>query len=207
MENRYHFFIGEIFKEQSQIQLLKNIQKKLIKKYKLKNYHWNNKLSSKLIYLGYLDENTAYKYMENIINSLLKAISESDKINILECEYKGYKIEYDKSYYKISLNIADTNNYLQNIIVPYLHNNGIVPIYGTHKTITHPSIDIIYYKKSDIIGNSKDSINIMVPTEKFTIDHLSLIKGHSVNIRSGTPSRHNQMDLEEIYKYTFPLVI
>ena len=66
MENRYHFFIGEIFKEQSQIQLLKNIQKKLIKKYKLKNYHWNNKLSSKLIYLGYLDENTAYKYMENI---------------------------------------------------------------------------------------------------------------------------------------------
>ena len=40
---------------------------------------------------------------------------------------------------------------------------------------------------------------MMIPLEKFKIDHLSLIKGKSVKVRSGTPSLHDQLNLEEIY--------
>lgn len=199
-KDKHHFFIGNIFNNDNQVRLLKKIQKKLIKKYKLKNYHWNNKFSSNLIYIGFLDEKTAYKYMDNIIVNLLKAITE--KINPLQCEYLEYKIDYDKSYYKISLKIDDNHNYLQNIIIPYLHENAIIPIYEK-KTMLKPCIDLIYYKKSDKIGNKKDAIKIMVPTEKFNIDHISLIKGTSSIVRSGTPSLHDQMSLEEVYKYSF----
>lgn len=202
-KDKYHFFIGNIFNNESQLQLLKNIQRKLIKKYKLKDYHWNNKFCANLIYLGYFDQHTAYKYMDNIIVNLIKAVSE--KFNNLECEYTGYKIEYDKSFYKISLKINDVNNYLENIIVPYLHQSGILPIYDKKKNILKPSIDLIYYKKSNVIADKKDAIKIMVPLEKFKIDHLSLIKGKSVKVRSGTPSLHDQLNLEEIYKYSFPL--
>lgn len=200
-EDKYHFFIGNIFNNNNQIKLLKNIQRKLIKKYKLKNYHWNNKFCSNLIYLGYLDQNTAYKYMDNIIVNLLKAVT--DKFNNLECKYTGYKLEYDKSFYKISLKINDDNNYLENIIVPYLYQNGILPVYEKKKNILKPSIDLVYYKNSSKI-NGKDAIKIMVPTEKFKIDHLSLIRGNSIRVRSGTPSLHDQMSLEEVYKYSFP---
>jgi len=133
MQDKHHFYIGNIFSDEDQLNVLKNIQRKLIKKYKLRNYHWNNKYSSNLIYLGYLHERVAYKYMENIISYLLKAISE--KFNHLECIYTGYKLEYDKSFYKISLKFNDVNNYLEKIIVPYLHNNAILPVYEKKKNI------------------------------------------------------------------------
>lgn len=200
--DKHHFFIGNIFNNNEQYKLLRNLQKKIIKKYKLKYYHFNNKFCSNLIYLGYLREKTAYKYMNNIIKYLIIAITE--KINVLNCIYTGFKIEYDQSYYKISLKINDENNYLENIIVPYLHNNGILPIYENKKNILKPSIDLIYYKSSNMEKNTKKFLNIILPTEKFKIDHISLIKGSSSHIRSGTPSTHNQMNLEEVYKFRFP---
>jgi hypothetical protein len=55
------------------------------------------------------------------------------------------------------------------------------------------------------LGNKTDGINIQIPTDKFKINHISLIKGNPVKIRSGTPSIHDQMNLEEVYKYNFPL--
>jgi hypothetical protein len=68
-----------------------------------------------------------------------------------------------------------------------------------------PSIDLIYYKESSKIDGKNDDINILLPEDKFIIDHISLIKGSPIRVRSGTPSIHNQMTLEEVYKYSFPL--
>ena len=141
--------------------------------------------------------------MDNIVNNLLKAITE--RFNSLECNYVEYKVDFDKSYYKVSLKICDSNNYLENIIIPYLYENAIIPIYEKKKNMLKPSVDLIYYKKSSIIEDRKDAIKIMVPIESFKIDHLSLIKGNSTRIRTGTPSTHNQMNLEEVHKYYFPL--
>ena len=61
---------------------------------------------------------TAIEYMENIIKPLLISISE--KFSTFDCKYTSYKIENDKSFYKISLNFKDENNYLEKIIIPYL---------------------------------------------------------------------------------------
>jgi len=207
MENnnndKHHFFIGNIFNNYSQIRILKKIQKKLKKKYYLKNYHINNKFFGNLIYLGYLEEKIANIYMENIFNHLLTCVS--NKFNKLLCNYTEYKIDFDKSYYKISLKFTDENNYLNKIIIPYLYEKGIAPIYDKKKYIYQPTIDLIYYKNSNILKDKSSKINIQVPIENFEINSLSLIKGTSVHVRSGTPSLHDQMIFEEVNKYNYPL--
>jgi hypothetical protein len=200
-KSKSHFFIGNIFKNEQHNYIIKNIQKKLRNKYSLKNYHWSNKLCSKLIYLGYLDNNTAKKYMDNIFSNLLQSIG--DKFNKMVCKYNKYVLDFDKSYYKISLKFDDDNNYLEKIIVPYLFENGIIPIYDKKKGLKRPMIDLIYFKHSNILDKKKE-INIEVPSVEFKIDHLSLIKGISTKSRSGTPSLHDQMNFEEVQRYNFP---
>ena len=204
-----HFFIGNIFNDENQIRLLRNIQKKLKKKYGLKNYHWNNVLFSDMIYLGYFTTEVAQIYMDEIISHLLKAIAE--RFSYLNCSYTGFKLDYDKSYYRISLKFTDTNNYLESIIIPYLHQNAILPVFPSRKAIKKPSIDLIYFKNSYVLNKKKDlqemkdSIKIQFPIDTFKIDHISLIKGSATRSRSGTPSTHNQMSLVEISRYNFPL--
>jgi hypothetical protein len=204
-----HFFIGNIFTDENQIRLLRNIQKKLKKKYGLKNYHWNNVSFSDMIYLGYFTTEVAQIYMEEIISHLLKAISE--RFSPLNCQYTGFKLDYDKSFYKISLKFVDTNNYLESIIIPYLHQNAILPVFPNRKAIKKPAIDLIYFKNSYVLSKKtdlkemKDSIKIQFPTDTFKIDHISLIKGSTTRSRSGTPSTHNQMNLVEVSRYNFPL--
>jgi hypothetical protein len=201
-KDKFHFYIGNIFDNEDQIRILNKVRKKLKEKYALKDQHWNNKFFSNLIYIGYFDTKTAQMYMDNIITPLLDALS--DKINILECNYTGFKIYYDKSFYKISLKFTDNNNQLEDIIIPYLHYNAILPIYEKRTTIYKPTIDIIYYKKSSKIINKSD-IKIEIPKGTFNIDHLSLIKGIPVKYRPGTPSTHDQMSFEEITKYRINL--
>ena len=203
-KEKYHFFIGNILDNEEQVRMLKNIQKKLVKKYRLKEYHWNNKLYANFIYLGYMDSNTASLYMDNMMSNLLGAISE--QFHKLTCKYTNYKIESDKSFHKVSLKLIDTENKIINIIVQYLHKYGILPIYPNRKDILKPAVDLVYYKNSSIIGDDKEAIRIQVPSMEFTIDHLSLIKGTPIKVRSGAPSLHDQMHYEEVHKYTFPLL-
>lgn len=203
--DKYHFFIGNIFSEENQIRILKNIQKKLKKKYGLKNYHFNTQFFSNMIYLGYFNTYTANLYMDKIISFLLDKVS--NKFNELNCNYTKYKLDYDKSFYKISLKFTDDNNDLEKIIIPYLHKEGILPIYERKINIEKPSIDLIYFKHSNILKDKKDidKIKIQVPTDQFKIDHISLIKGVTTRVRSGTPSTHDQMDLSEVSRYNYPL--
>ena len=201
--DKNHYFIGNIFNDEHQIKILRIIQKKLRKKYALKNFHWNNKFYTNLIYLGYFDKETADLYMTNIISHLLNALSKD--IPELKCKYTDFKLSYDKSFYKISLKLTDENNLLEKIIIPYLHKNAVDPIYNQKKIMLKPSIDLIYYKYSPIIKHQKESIRIQVPEDTFKIDHFALIKGTTINLRAGTPSLHDQMSLEEVHKYVFPL--
>ena len=47
--DKFHFFIGNIFHNEEQINLLRKIQKKLRKKYFLKEAHWNTKFFTNMI--------------------------------------------------------------------------------------------------------------------------------------------------------------
>lgn len=200
-KEKNHYFIGNIFDDENHIRVLKKITKKLKQRYNLKNSHWNNKYFTNMIYLGYLDNETVNMYMEDIVNNLLISISE--KFNTLTCNYTGYKLEYDKSFYKISIKFSDKDNYLEKIIIPYLYKKAIAPVYNKKK-ILKPAIDLLYYKSSTKLSD-KDDIRIQVPSQEFKINHISLIKGTSLVTRSGIPSLHDQMSLEEVQRFTVPL--
>lgn len=195
-EDKHHFFIGCVFNDDQQ-KLLKIIQKKIIKKYKLKEYHYNNTFFANFIYLGYFNEKTASKYMDNIISYLLTSIS--NKFNEITCNYTDYKMSSDNIFNKISLKFIDSDNKLINIITQYLHTSAILPIYQKKINILKPSIDLLYYKKIN------KNIQIMVPNEPFQIDHLTLIKGTPIKLRTGAPSLHDQMNLTEVKKYDIHL--
>jgi hypothetical protein len=205
---KYHFFIGSIFKNTKQIQDLvnikKNIKKKLKYSYGINDYHSNYQLSTNLIYLGYFSYSVAKEYMNNIVGKLLSAISESRDIQPLMCEYSSYKIKDDKKYYKISIEYDDISNILSKIIIPYLYENGIQPIYNK-KNYEKPAIDLLYFKKEDVKNKDKITFSMNIPKNKFILDHLSLLRGLPTKIRSGTPSTHNQMNMEEMSEFTYKL--
>ena len=203
LHDKYHFFIGNIFNSTEDIKSLIYLRKKLRQKYKLSDSHWNNNFYTNILYLGYFDTETIELYMDDIIKPLLVALS--NKINKLNCKYTGFKIDYDNVFHKISLKFNDENNLLENDIVPYLHNNGVLPIFNKKKTIYKPSIDLLYYKSSSIVHDKKN-IHVQVPQNNFIIDHLSLIKGTPIKYRPGTPSLHDQMHIEEIFRYKVDLL-
>ena len=110
--------------------------------------------------------------------------------------------EFDKSYYKISLKINDESNVLEKIAT-YLYQEAILPVYNK-KQLLKPSIELLYYKSSQKLKNKND-IKIQLPAQEFKINNISLIKGTSIRSRSGTPSLHDQMSLEEVRKYNYNL--
>ncbi len=200
-KEKNHYFIGNIFDDENQIRILRKVTKKLKQRYNLKKSHWNNKYFTNMIYLGYLDSETVNMYMEDIINNLLKAISE--RFSTLTCNYNGFKLEYDKSFYKISIKFSDKDNYLEKIIIPYLYKEAILPVYSKKKLLK-PAIDLLYYKSSNKLADKND-IRIQLPKDEFKINHFSLIKGTSLVTRSGIASLHDQMVLEEVQRYNVPL--
>ena len=202
-KDKAHFFIGNIFNNPKQIKILKVIKKKILKRYQLKDYHSSYPFCTNILYLGYLDQNTANTYMKNIISQLLIAVE--SKFNELVCKYTRYTISFDKSYYKIALEYDDENNYLSKIIIPYLKNEGIQPIYNKVDTTNNPSVNLFFYKSSNKMELSSEGISVFIPYDAFTINSLSLIKGVPTRIRSGTPSLHDQMHFEEMQNFTFPL--
>ena len=98
-KEKHHYFIGHMFNDINNVKALKNIQKKLKKKFKLKNNHSYSKLFANFIYLGYFEEKYADMYMTKRFNDLIQNIA--NEFKQLECNYTEFKIEYDKTYYNI----------------------------------------------------------------------------------------------------------
>jgi len=208
-KKRYHFFIGSVFTNPSEYKIMNKILHNLRlprdSRKKLRQVHWNNRFFTNLIYLGYLQENDAKKYMDNVFSVLLKAII--SKFGVLECKYTDFKIKSDGSYNKVSIKFNDSKNLLEKIIVPYLHKNGILPIYPSKKNILKPTIDVFHYKDNVQIDEEMiNEIKSSLENESFVLDHISLIKGEPVDIRSGTASIHDRMNIEEVDGYRFNLM-
>ena len=203
---RQHYFIGAVFNNQQQIQNLvrtkKTIKNKLKFKYQVNQhgYHSNYKFSTNLIYLGYLEEDVATSYMENIFNKLLTQLT--NNITELECEYTHFTVSSDNTYYKVSLEFKDVEDKLNKVILPYLYQEGVKPIYP-NRIMQKPKIELLYVNKSGISYFEKRNFFMKPPDNKFNLDYLTLIKGTPVVARAGTPSLHDQMNLEEIEKYKY----
>ena len=208
-DSKHHFFIGCKVNDEILVEKLKLVRKKLINKYNIKELHYPNLVTTNLVYLGYFDLSVAKLYMDKIIRYLCDAIAK--KYSKLECNMTNFKMVYDGSYYKIMLQLEDLKSELKNVMIPYLNNKGVIPIYGNRKFEKKASIDIIYFKKSEKIEEQKKrfkkNFKIMLdfPMDKFILDSLVLIQGTPVITRSGYPSTHDQMDFKILndFKYDF----
>ena len=206
-DTKNHYFISAVIDNESMIEKIKLVRKKLINKYSVKELHYPNLISTNLIYLGYFDVSVADLYMNKIISYLCKSVI--NKFGSMECNLTNFKMTYDKKYYRIMLQLEDSKSYLKKYIIPYLHKNGVEKIYGSKKFESKASIDVIYFKESKKIESQKQKfgrkfkIMLDYPTDKFIINKLSLIKGSPLVSRSGTPSTHDQMDFEVVKDYQF----
>ena len=200
-KERSHYFIGNVLNDKNLIIKLKNLNQQLRTKYKLQESHVNNLITTNLIYLGYFDIETAQVYMNDIFQYLLKSVT--SKFAPLECNITNFNIDRDSSFFKIMLQYKDTNNYLEKIIIPYLYQNGIVPVLGNKRYNRRGSIDCVFFKDSNIIKSKKFRIMTDFPKETFVINNLCLIKGTPTKIRSGTPSIHDQLSYEVIKEYVY----
>ena len=199
---KHHFFIGFVLNNISIVQKIKNIQKILKKNYGLVDYHWNSKLFVQFLYIGYMSEFVAKYYMTHIITPLLQNMKEY--LSPMDCSFKDFKLTYDHMYYKLSFEISDSLSVFHDKIIPFLNKNILWPIYGEKTFKEYPSLDILFYKKrKDEYVDKK--ITISIPETTFSLDYISLIKGTPVKTRSGTPSVHDQMHIEEMHDYIFPI--
>lgn len=203
IKDKYHFFIGNFIKDHVQISILKDLKKKLRAQYKIDyaSSYDNFFLCFKNIYIGYMTNKDADVYMKNILSPLLNTIK--NNIGKLNCHYTRFKLKYVKNYIRISLEYEDENNILSNVIIPYINKNGVEPVYDRKIENSKPSIELIYMKPNQLIPNTQTEISINVPTETFVIDKLSLIRGGLTKLRSGTPSKHDQLIFNNVRHYTF----
>jgi hypothetical protein len=203
IKDKYHFFIGNFIKDHVQISILKDLKKKLRAQYKIDyaSSYDNFFLCFKNIYIGYMTNKDADVYMKNILSPLLNTIK--NNIGKLNCHYTRFKLKYVKNYIRISLEYEDENNLLSNVIIPYINKNGVEPVYDRKIENSKPSIELIYMKPNQLIPNTQAEISINVPTETFVIDKLSLIRGGLTKLRSGTPSKHDQLIFNNVRHYSF----
>jgi len=203
IKDKYHFFIGNFIKDHVQISILKDLKKKLRAQYKIDyaSSYDNFFLCFKNIYIGYMTNKDADVYMRNILSPLLNTIK--NNIGKLNCHYTRFKLKYVKNYIRISLEYEDENNILSNVIIPYINKNGVEPVYDRKIENSKPSIELIYMKPNQLIPNTQAEISINVPTETFVIDKLSLIRGGLTKLRSGTPSKHDQLIFNNVRHYSF----
>lgn len=200
--SKRHYFIGYILQDQTQIQLLTNIQKELIAKYALRNYYLNfhNQFVTRYVYLGYLTQDVAVKYMDHIMSPLCTQVTK--KFPILNCHYTKIRPKIEKTVSWVSIFYDDQNQYLRNIIIPFLDKKGIQDIYPKRFTNYQPMIDLIHFKEGQI--SRKTHIDIPVPTQTFFIDHLSLLSAKPTQAKMGYQSIHDNLSYEEEAKYYFP---
>jgi hypothetical protein len=207
--DKNHYFIGTIIEDENLVKRLKKVRKKLLNKYNLQDIHFPNLMMANYIYLGYFPLAVAKLYMDDIMNYLLKAISE--KCSKLYCNISNFKLTYDQVYYKIMLQFQDKNNKLEDIIIPYLYQKGITPVYGLKKHNEKPTIDVVYFKESTKIKEQREKFGRKFkliadyPSDTFVIDTLCLIQGTPIKSRVGTPSTHDPMEFEKVKNYEFSL--
>ena len=96
----------------------------------------------------------------------------------------------------------DENNYLKNVIIPFLHDKGIHEIFPKRYTNFQPMIDLVHFKGNTIPRGG--SIDVATPSMNFTLDHLSLISAKPTQSKMGYQAIHDNLSYEEEGKFYFP---
>ncbi len=206
-----HYFIGNIIQDREQVEGLVKLQNNLISKYRIKKFYknWDNKFVSRYVYLGYLRPEVAQKFMEVSVKGLMESVI--NKFPVLTCNYTKLKFFYNKTKNEsggtknwITIFYDDENNYLKDLIIPFLERYSVreLPEPIKVKMSYQPMIDLIHFKKFMGLTKGKN-IDYPLPQQSFKINHISLISAKPVQSKVGYQSIHDQLSYDEEAKYTF----
>ena len=174
-----HYFLGVIIDHPDTIRRLRTLQRVLSQpKFNLpENKIDFESMSSSFIYLGYLTEVVANKFIE-YLNPLLLAVSH--KFSTLDCKYTqiGTNFQNDQS----TIDIYFKCDILERVIIPYLLDYGIKPVLDTHCN-RETSIPLVYLFGTDIDKSAmiEDLKQVYLPkVDTFTINAIQIYKGEPI---------------------------
>jgi len=146
-----------------------------------------NQFHTRFVYLGYLTDDSLEEFMQ-YINPAMMALAKT--FAPIRCPFGDFSVKRKSNYKKIS--VLYSSSIVSYVIVPYLR-NYVNDILGYPKTGEYmPHVNLCTVK-----GPVDELPSTLVP-EYFDIRSIDILKGVPVEKRSGTPSKHDTMN---IYKY------
>jgi hypothetical protein len=182
--SRNHYFIGASF-DKSVTKPLRKIQNHIQRTMSVR--HTVNQFHTRFVYLGYLTDDSLEEFMQ-YINPAMMALAKT--FAPIRCPFGDFSVKRKSNYKKIS--VLYSSSIVSYVIVPYLR-NYVNDILGYPKTGEYmPHVNLCTVK-----GPVEELPTTLVP-EYFDIRSIDILKGVPVEKRSGTPSKHDTMN---IYKY------
>ena len=212
----HHYFIGKRLKK-SEASKLRDVQQDIMGKNELlESSEKINNIYSPYIYLGYFNENIEGK-LKQLLVPLLFAVAE--KFGPMRCPIKNFSLTGQSKKYKyVSLTYETPNDYLENIIIPYLKSyldeyTGLNLMYENI-----PMIPLFRLKKHKIDGflktnpHTKNRNKIVFPNFKLPglafnsktkskyidIDSLDLLRATPLTVKKGKKSFNEQLHIDSV---------
>jgi hypothetical protein len=200
-KSKNHFFIGYKLDNNTANQL-KKIQGAFLKRYQINNVKKVRTFHIRFAYLGYINDEISisfYNYLTPLINAVINKFKPLD-CNLLNLEFHGKNSVYNKIVLKF-------NNKFLDIIKKYLRKYGTDNVFGNSiDNISDLHINLITFNKSDNKNNleniKKGAKEFKIYSSNFKINSLELLKGETTILRSGQPSKNDEMFIDQLEKYT-----
>jgi len=213
----HHYFIGKRLKKTEAVKI-REIQQEIGSKNEfLQPQDKVNNIYSPYIYLGYFNESIENKLKRLILPSLFAV---AEKFGPLRCPIKNYSLTgQSKNYKYVALTYQSPNNYLEDIIIPYLksylddytgenlqfENIPMVPLYRLKKKEIEQFVSSNPHTK-----NNKGKIsfteykmpmvgyNFKTKTRYVDVDSIDLLRATPVVVKKGKKSFNEQLHIDSV---------
>jgi len=217
----HHYFIGKRLKK-SEAMKIRDVQQEIMNKNEiLEPMDKINNIYSPFIYLGYFNENIENKLKQLLVPELFAV---AEKFGPMRCPLKNFSLTgQSKNYKYVGLTFETPNNYLENIIIPYLK-SYLDEYTGTNLTYEHiPMIPLYRLRKNKLgefiksnphtkNGNKTIFTNFKMPALPYNsktkeryidLDSIDLLRATPVVVKKGKKSFNEQMHIDSVL--TIPL--
>ena len=198
--SKSHYFIGTKLDDLSS-KNLRSLQKWLKRVFKSPKTKYDYTFHSRFIYLGYLTDSTASKFI-HYLNPYLQAISSS--ISNLCVKYTRVVVCSKKNSDYLDIAVEYENDILEKTVIPYLNdavrpilrdflNNNFIPVINL---LSIPKKKFNYKYVKERLSTAR-----LPKTNTFFINKIDVLKGTLKEIRVGQPSQYDEMLLDVSNNY------